>query len=65
MNETSKSEQSSSFSINYEKKGSRNHDGQPKEIDQLKSENEILKSKLKRLQEQAQKKAGSDMEAIV
>lgn len=65
MNDTSKSEQSS-FSINYEKKGSRNHDtSHLKEIDQLKSENEILKSKLKRLQEQAQKKMGSDMDAIV
>ncbi len=60
MNETSKSEQSGSFSINYEKRGSRNTDNSHlKEIDQLKSENEILKNKLKRIQEQAQKKAGS------
>jgi hypothetical protein len=46
LNDTSKTD--NSFSINYEKKNNKNQ-SKIKEIDQHKSENEILKAKLARL----------------
>jgi chromosome segregation ATPase len=63
LNDTSKTD--NSFSINYDKKNARNQ-SKLKEIDQHKSENEILKAKLARLEEQVEKKkANIEIEAAI
>jgi hypothetical protein len=54
LNDTSKNE--NSFSINYEGKKNGRSQARAKEIDQFKSENEMLKAKLARLEEQVDKK---------
>lgn len=54
LNDSSKNE--NSFSINYENKKNNKNQNKIKEIDQFKSENEILKAKLARLEEQVEKK---------
>lgn len=49
LNETQNKTQNS-FSIEYEKKGKNQSSNRMKEVDQVKSENEMLKAKLARLE---------------
>jgi len=64
LNDTAKTD--NSFSINYENKKNTRNQSKLKEIDQFKSENEILKAKLARLEEQIdKKKVNIEIEAAI
>ena len=64
LNDTAKTD--NSFSINYENKKKDKNQSKLKEIDQHRSENEILKAKLARLEEQIEKrKVNIEVEAAI
>lgn len=64
LNDSSKNEHS--FSINYEGKKNSRSQAKAKEIDQFRAENEMLRAKLARLEEQVEKKkANIEIEAAI